>query len=74
MKKDIKLSELLHALEWLGIEEAADIEKTPIQSISIDHSWVLVTTLALDENGQRWAGPNDEVATNVHAYKIENDL
>ena len=67
------LSDVLHAFRWLGIEEAEDIEKTPIVSVHMTKDAVLVNTLARGDDGEFFTR-DDSVATNQRTYRIENDL
>lgn len=69
----MKLSDVLHAFRWLGIEEAEDLDKTPLVEVRFGRDAVVVTTLSVDEEGHRFV-KDDEVARNERTYRIENDL
>lgn len=70
----MKLSDLLHALRWLGVEEAEDIEKTPIRSVIIERDSMIVLSLSKDGEGNVFPSHENELATNRRIYKIEVDL
>lgn len=62
----MKLSELLYALEWLGVEET----KEDILEINISPGKLVVVTRALDEDGFPFAA-DGEVAINTRSYPID---
>lgn len=71
----MKLSDILHAFRWLGIEEADDAEETLIREVRFTADAVIVTTIDRDEDGGlRFISDRGDLAQNVRAYEIENDV
>lgn len=73
----MKLSDLLMALRFLGVEEA-DQEWQDIRQINITPGAMRVESRARDENGHIFSKKNifsktNNVATNVKIYVIEVD-
>lgn len=67
----MKLSDLLMALRFLGVEEA-DQGWQDIMQISITPGAMRIESRARDENGRVFSEKND-VATNVKIYVIDVD-
>lgn len=64
----MKLSEVLEALENLGVEVNHDLVR-----VEIDGRSLVATYLARDEDGSSFANDDNELAMNTVSHRIEDD-